>query len=405
MTYRRYIHILKLIPPYIWEMLNLLVFYKYARNKYKQANIALISERGSDARDNAMHLFRYIRTVHPEKTVFFVIDKNSSDLANVLPWGNVVYANSLKHRLLFYGAKVLISTHIMGGYTTCQSFYVHFNNHRWFRKGRKIVSIKHGITKDNLPMLYKENAGLDLLICGAKKEYDYIRQTFHYQDDEVQYTGFARFDKLSEHKEMNQLLIMPTWRRSLFELTHDKFERSEYFVMWNKLLQDSRLHNLVEKLNLNLIFYPHHEVQPYIDSFRAPNSRIIIADRKNYDVQALLMQSKLLITDFSSVYFDFAYMLKPVVYYQFDRDSFFKMHYQKGYFDYEMMGFGPVLSDPKQVIDAIEEMSARGFAPADMYKKRMEEFFPIRDNNNCKRIYEAIEKICKSEQRYKGWIG
>ena len=358
----------------------------------------LISERGSDARDNAMHLFRYIRTVHSEIPLFFVIDKKSPDLANVMPWGNIVYTRSMKHRLLFYGARVLISTHIMGGYATNQSFYAHFNNHRWFRSGRKIISIKHGITKDNLPMLYKENAGLDLLICGAKKEYDYVRQNFHYQNDEVQYTGFARFDKLSEHKEINQILIMPTWRRGLRELTRAEFERSEYFVMWNRLLQRSRLHHLLEGEKLDLLFYPHHEIQPYISSFGSSHPRILIADRKNYDVQTLLMQSKLLITDFSSVYFDFAYMLKPIIYYQFDKESFFKTHYQKGYFDYETMGFGPVLSDPNEVIETLEKISAQHFMPADIYERRMKEFFPVRDNNNCKRIYAAIRKVCERDR-------
>lgn len=52
------------------------------------------------------------------------------------------------------------------------------------------------------------------------------------------------------------------------------------------------------------------------------SKEIEIAKFKDYDVQQLLIELRILITDFSSVFFDFAYMKKPVIYYQFDRDKY-----------------------------------------------------------------------------------
>ena len=63
---------------------------------------------------------------------------------------------------------------------------------------------------------------------------------------------------------------------------------------------------------------------------------------KNYDVQDLLKRSKILITDYSSVFYDFAYMKKEVIYYQFDYNDFFKKHYEIGNFNFEKNGFGPI---------------------------------------------------------------
>ena len=114
---------------------------------------------------------------------------------------------------------------------------------------------------------------------------------------------------------------------------------------------------------------------------------------ENYDVQALLKESKLLVTDFSSVYFDFAYMGKPCIYFQFDRKNFFKSHYAKGYFDYYTMGFGPVLEKSDEVIDEIIKSAENSYKIEETYKCRVDGFFPLRDKENCKRIFDEIERL------------
>ena len=58
-------------------------------------------------------------------------------------------------------------------------------------------------------------------------------------------------------------------------------------------------------------------------------------DNSEIDIQNLLKDSALMITDYSSVFMDFAYMEKPEIYFQFDEDQFRSTHYAKGYFDYK----------------------------------------------------------------------
>ena len=83
-------------------------------------------------------------------------------------------------------------------------------------------------------------------------------------------------------------------------------------------------------------------------------------------------------------------MRKPVVYFQFDQEEFFAKHYNRGYFSYQTMGFGPVTECVESTVDSIVQIGERGFWPTDVYRERMEEFFPLHDQNNCKRIYDAI---------------
>ena len=76
--------------------------------------------------------------------------------------------------------------------------------------------------------------------------------------------------------------------------------------------------------------------------------------RDGIDYQEEFQKNALLITDFSSVAFDFAYLKKPVIYAQFDRDTFFQGQvYDKGYFDYERDAFGPVCYDYEATVHTI----------------------------------------------------
>ena len=90
--------------------------------------------------------------------------------------------------------------------------------------------------------------------------------------------------------------------------------------------------------------------------------------------------------------FDFAYLNKPVLYCQFDRDDFFsgKHTYNKGYFDYEKDGFGEVEYNLEDTVERIIEYANNGCQLKEKYKKRIEEVFAYHDQNNCERIYQKL---------------
>lgn len=375
---------------YLIEITKYFICLPIGRLVYGRRNIYLISERGTEARDNGFHLFRYIRTMHPECECYYIIEKESPDMNKVKEFGNIVYYRSFKHYLLFAGAKYKISTHIMG-YSPDLVTFLKFNDK--IPLYGKRVFLQHGITKDDIPMLYAERTKVDLFICGARPEYEYIKRTFHYQDQVLQYTGFARYDKLHEIKTKKQILIMPTWRMYLSDLSDEELEKSEYVIRWNEVLNNKTFAEIIEKNNIQVIFYPHHEMQKKLHLFSSFSKNIVIASFKEYDVQALLMESKLLITDYSSVFFDFAYMKKTSLYYQFDSNSFYEGHYHKGYFDYYSMGFGEVSQNLEELIERIIEVINQNFVMNEKYIDRVKQFFPLYDTKNCERIFEKILKM------------
>jgi CDP-glycerol glycerophosphotransferase (TagB/SpsB family) len=185
---------------------------------------------------------------------------------------------------------------------------------------------------------------------------------------------------------------MPTWRLYLYDKTENEIEKSEYVQSWSHLLNNPKLVEILEKNNVNLVFYPHHNMQKNVKMFNSVSSRIIIGNLDNYDVQTLLKESALLITDYSSVNFDFAYMNKPVIYYQFDEEKVFSMHHPRGYFDFQKMGFGEKVQTEEAVINLIDEYISGEFRIKPEYEKRAREFFALHDDRNCERIYQEIVK-------------
>ena len=358
---------------------------------YRKRDIYIVSERGTDARDNGYHMFKYIVKNHPDKDVYFIIDKRSADYNKVAGIGKVIHYRSWKHVLYFIAAKKKISTHIMGYAPGNMCYFQRIS--KYIKFPGKHIFLQHGVTKDDLVGLYADKATMDLFICGARPEYEFVKEKFGHPEGVVRYTGFARYDNLHGHATKRQILVMPTWRMYLSKLSKEEFLRSEYYIKWTEILHNSILSDMLRENDLKLVFYPHYEMQKYIDCFQIDDENIIIADFARYDVQQLLIDAKFLVTDYSSVFFDFVYMKKPCAYYQFDKNQFYSQHYKQGYFDYTENGFGDVVENGEDLLATIKKNIELDFVPEPRYLKRMDDFFELRDDHNCERIYQAIEEL------------
>src|SRR5699024_6974811 len=86
-------------------------FPLYHRLKHKKEDIWLVGERTYKAQDTGYSFFKYMRTEHPEKNVYYVIDKNSPERANVEKYGNVLDYQSIDHVFHTLIARKVISSH------------------------------------------------------------------------------------------------------------------------------------------------------------------------------------------------------------------------------------------------------------------------------------------------------
>ena len=253
--------------------------------------------------------------------------------------------------------------------------------------------------------LHYDNLKFDLFVCSTPLEYKQVILGFGYPQDKVKLIGMCRYDALFDNRrnKEKQILIMPTFRQWLrpaktYEFATEKeeisFKQSTFYKAYKELLCNERLIQKANEYGYRIVFYLHYAFQPYTRCFKElENSTVTIADRYHYDVQSLLINSSVLITDYSSVFYDFAYMRKPVEYCQFDESFYRKNHYCKGYFDYRKDGFGPVCFDYESSVKEIIKCINNDCKLEDKYVQRINKFYTFLDKNNCKRVYEEILKM------------
>jgi len=195
---------------------------------------------------------------------------------------------------------------------------------------------------------------------------------------------------LLERKSENRtVLLIPTWREWLN--TDRKVEGSMYFKRYQSLLENPMLHQLLEEYDVNINFYPHYRMQPFIDEFKKLNTeRVKVIELGERNVQDLLIENQLMITDYSSVSFDFNYMSKPVIFYHFDFASFFKNGILR---PKEETFLGDICQTEDQVIHSIEYYLKNNFQERDGVKNKKRFIFSTIDRNNCKRIFREINNL------------
>ena len=350
---------------------------------YRKKRIWLFMDRQENADDNAEHLYKYAVTQKDNIKKYFTVSDEFGDFTRLSDLPNVLEFYSIKQRLVYLFAEKIISSHpdenilnpFMG--KNVKSYSGLINSDKIF--------LQHGVTKDNVSSwLHKSDKNLKLIttVSDAERK-SFLDPGYNYDENIIQTLGFPRFDNLkTNEKTKRQILIAPSWRTDLHNMTIKYIMDSDYFKTINSLINNKTLISIAEKYDYKIIFKPHPMVYGYVDLFET-NEYVTIDEKTTY--QELFKDSDLLITDYSSIAFDFSYMKKPIIYYQHDNDYNFK----EGYFKYKTMGFGDVITDENILIGKIEEYLKNDCKMEEIYAKRVNSFYKYNDKNNCKRVYDA----------------
>lgn len=360
---------------------------------YCRKEIWIFRERGDDARDNAYWMFKYVKEHHSEIEAYFAITKDSLDRKRLEPWSDsIIDQNSFTHYIYMWRATHMLSTHICGGYPNI------VRGTKWlyylvtWLSPKKTIWLQHGVILNDVGVRASRYNNVDMIVYSTQAEREYLTQQCGFSEKVVKLTGLARWDQLHDCKvKRNQILFMPTWRKWL---NKENFAESEYFHVIAAFLMMPQLRTFLDSNGLTLVFYPHHEVQKHIHHFKALSlpACIVIADKMEYGVQQLLKESAMMITDYSSVSMDFAYMNKPLVYFLFDEMRFREEHYARRTFDYHD-GFGTYASNTAELLSHIVRIFKTGMKMDNIYADKVAKAFPFRDTMNCQRIFKAIKSI------------
>lgn len=392
-------HLKKSKPNGFKEAINLRrlasVLY-FINTRFLRKQIYLFMDRTNKADDNSEHLFKYANQQGDGIKKYFILEKDSRDYNRLSKIGTVVGYKTFKHKLLYLLAHKIIASH--PDESLLNPFYDDDKNKdtRTLYNGlitSDIYFLQHGVTKDDIAYyLRKYDKNLSLIVTVSEEEREsFTDGRYAYDPDIVQVLGFPRYDNLKNDNNKKRILIIPTWRNYL-EGSEKLFTSSEYYENLNNLVKDERLIKLAKEHDYEILFKPHPRLE-----YTIPNTDIRYLDLFEFDdnikisydetYPELFETGSLLITDYSSVFFDFAYLKKPIIYYHYADDY----HHEDSYFDYESMGFGDKIKSHDDLINKIEEYILNDCKMEDKYVDRVNNFFKYTDKNNCKRVYDWIK--------------
>ncbi|MBQ9322369.1 MAG: CDP-glycerol glycerophosphotransferase family protein [Eubacterium sp.] len=179
--------------------------------------------------------------------------------------------------------------------------------------------------------------------------------------------------KLPEDKKV--ILYAPTWRDNEHEIgVGYTFDAKKHIEDLIKNLPEE----YVIMVRLHYFVADEMDLTPYAG---------VAYDFSEYeDINVLYAVSDILITDYSSVFFDYANLHRPILFYMYDLD-FYKNETRDFYIDLDELP-GPILETQEEVINAIQDVEKVKAEYAEKYRKFNEKFNYLDDAEASKRVIE-----------------
>jgi len=386
-----------------------LLFYSYywiqGWFKEKDTNIWVFGAmRGEKYMDNAKYLFEYL---HNETKINAVwISKNEVVVAELRLKGfNAYHERSSKAKYFSTIAKVAVITHRGNGDNGDLPFY-------FFSKQTKIIQLWHGIplkkiayddrifrSIDNKNTInYKIKSLIkniffpflnyvhqpSMIIALGEETQDIFSRAFRVSKDKVKITGYPRYDILIKNRTIEvkekKIIYMPTFRGAVgsnFTLYGFDFTNIDTFLKDLGLKLDIKLHTFNR---------PSEEL---LNKINKSNNISILDDVEIYET---IHEYSILITDYSSIFFDFLLLDRPIIFAPFDKDIYLKKD-REFYFNYEDITPGPKAKNWNDILKYIKLFNDS----KDIYRQDRDKiknrFHKYIDTKNCERTYKEILRI------------
>ncbi|MER2226036.1 MAG: CDP-glycerol glycerophosphotransferase family protein [Carnobacterium sp.] len=371
-------------------MKELLPFAPVLRPFYSNRGIWIIGETPMEAKNNGWAFYRYMRQHHPEKEVYYVIDKTSPDYAKAADLG--------EDHLLIYKSKKYIWTLLMAQLliTTEEPYAIlPTRNPLWLDE----LSAKKVVLQKNVLGLQDSKASLeysakrfkaDLFFVSSKTEKRLAIETLNFPEDKLSITGLPRFDELLKDESLSankrQLLIFPMNHDSGLYYQSDVIEHMA--LSFISLLKNPTFLDFVQQYQLEVVTALPTSMLHYVAAFTDCNCTVLLQSQE--DIQQLIKESSLLITDADPIAFDFSFLLKPVLFYQPDIKTLASEVPFNSTHTYLNELPGEITTSEESLIHLLEQIGMNQFQVSRKNQQKADALLYYHDTQSNQRIYEAI---------------
>ena len=366
--------------------------YHSTIDKYAERRIWLMCDSKNANSEDAHDIYNYINSLHDKRgiEVFYShreINPDDSFIMTAFQSNNLA-SGTMTQKIIAMNADVIISN----GHNVYKNLGFEDGEEIYYRDllMADIVSFGDGISM--LRSAQSENKMYDdtaLRFCGSKQEYErLIHPIYGYDQKHLFAFGYPHMDTLMSVPS-KQILVCPAMRRGFAKYAHigyQNFTTEPLYSVFNSFIADRKLLSALHENNCNLVLILPEELakQEYLWN---KSEYVSVSSFENLGYKETIEKSAMLITDYSNIAFDFAYMRRPVIYYQNPSVS---LQNNISTFSYRESGFGDVVTDADELVEKVISIINSNFEVSAEYLKRRKEFFAFDDRNNCKRIANAI---------------
>jgi CDP-glycerol glycerophosphotransferase (TagB/SpsB family) len=223
-------------------------------------------------------------------------------------------------------------------------FFNYFNNLFYNIEYITYISVTHGVCYFKY-FLYKENEcygikRIDKILVPPSEKIIYFAIKFGWKKDNIIKLNLPKWDNYNERNNSstdfskniinynNSILIMFTWR----DIIKNRKISPDYFKNIINLIQHQKLKEELKNNNITLYFTLHHKIYENNKHIFMNIKYIKFIDQKS--ISDYIKKSNLLVTDFSSIIFDFVYRRKPFIIYIPDHnDTLINLFYKRNYYE------------------------------------------------------------------------
>ena len=241
----------------------------------------------------------------------------------------------------------------------------------------------------------KEASKWDYLISPNAYSTEIFKRAFQFHKTVIE-SGYPRNDFLiinnnpetvKKIKEKNGLpidkkviLYAPTWRDNQF------YQKGKY-----KFHLQMDLNRLKEELGDEyiIILRLHYLVAENLDLNGQEGFVYNFSDYE--DIRELYLIADMLITDYSSVFFDYANLRRPMLFFVYDMEEY-RDNLRGFYFDFEKEAPGPLVKTTEEIINEVTKITMGGYQPTDAAERFYNKFCYLEDGNASKRVVERLFK-------------
>ncbi len=368
---------------------------------FKNKKIWLMYDKMYKGGDSCEYLYRFCADKNDGITRYYIIDKNTSDYKQLKKDGlKPVKNRSFKHKMIFLHTDIALITN-----SNCFPFNGYSMDRSRFILGLcnfPTMCLQHGLSVQKCAMAQQrvvDNTQMYFLASKYERK-NLSHRVYNYDGFNIlKMTGIGRYDGLISN-DQKQILLHPTWRMyNAMPVTTSEgeqrsynpdFKYTTYYKIYNDLINNKKLIDMAKRTGYKIKYLLHPILSAQVDDYTPDPYVEVISSVGDMSYEKVLTESSLMVTDYSGVQFDFAYMKKPLVYFH---PSQLPAHYEDGGFFYDTMGFGEICTESEQLVDTLCEYMENGCKMKPEYVARVDDFYEFSDNNNCQRIYDEIMKF------------